>query len=459
MTVNPRTDEAYRLLHDGILALCRAEQAGIRVDVEYVEGKKNHLTRKIGRLEDQFRESKFYRHWEHSTGDKINIYSNQQLSHFLYDVKKIPAPKETISGQGATDEDALKALDIPELNDLLEIRKLKKIRDTYLDAFLREQVDGYIHPFFNLHLVRTFRSSSDSPNFQNIPKRDEEAMQIVRQALYARPGHQLLEIDYSGLEVRIATAYHKDPTMIKYLTEGYDMHQDMATQIFKLEHFDKSSHSTLRQAAKNGFVFPEFYGDYFGNCAESMACGWLKLPKGKWKSGQGIELNGVFASDHLISKGLPSLDKFSDHIKRIESDFWGRRFPVYADWKETWWKLYQKYGYIDLLTGFRCKGVMVRNECINSPVQGAAFHVNLKSFILLDEAMRKEGWDSRLIGQIHDSIVIDVNPDELEHVIETARRITCETVPKLWKWINVPLDIEAEISPVDGSWAEKEKMN
>jgi DNA polymerase I-like protein with 3'-5' exonuclease and polymerase domains len=102
---------------------------------------------------------------------------------------------------------------------------------------------------------------------------------------------------------------------------------------------------------------------------------------------------------------------------------------------------------------------MVKNECINSPVQGAAFHVNLKSFILLDKAMREEGWDSRLIGQIHDSIVIDVNPEELDHVVKTARRITCEDVPKAWKWINVPLDIEAEISPVDGSWAEKEKMD
>jgi len=460
MQNNPRTDEAYRLFHDGILALCRAEQAGIRVDVEYVENKKNHLTRKIERLEHQFQDTKFYRHWQHSVGGKINIHSNQQLAHFLYDIKKITPPKETVSGQGATDEDALKTLNIEELNNLLEIRKLKKIRDTYLDAFLREQVDGYIHPFFNLHLVRTFRSSSDSPNFQNIPKRDEEAMQIIRQGLFPRPGHQLLEIDYSGLEVRIAACYHKDPTMLKYINDpSSDMHRDMAIQIFKLDSFDKKIHGVLRQAAKNGFVFPEFYGDYYGNCAENMACGWLKLPNGTWKPGQGIELNGIHASDHLISKGIKSLTQFENHVKKIEEDFWGRRFPEYDAWKARWWKTYQKYGYIDLLTGFRCNGVMVRNECINSPVQGAAFHVNLKSFILLDKAMREEGWDSRLIGQIHDSIVIDVHPEELDHVVKTARRITCEDVPKAWKWINVPLDIEAEISPVDGSWAEKKKMD
>ena len=125
---------------------------------------------------------------------------------------------------------------IPELDNLLRIRKLKKVRDTYLEGFLREQVNGYIHPFFNLHLVRTYRSSSDHPNFQNIPKRDKEAMNIVRRAIFPRPGHQLLELDYSGLEVRIAACYHKDKTMLRYIGDPHsDMHGDMAKQIFIID--------------------------------------------------------------------------------------------------------------------------------------------------------------------------------------------------------------------------------
>jgi len=462
MNINPRTYEAYQLFHDGILALAHAEQAGIRVDLEYIEGKKTHLTRKIDRLEKQFMETKFFLHWQHSVKGKININSNAQLAHFLYDVKKIKVEKETASGQGSTDDEALQAMNIPELNSLLEMRKLKKVRDTYLDAFAREQINGYIHPFFNLHLVRTYRSSSDSPNFQNIPKRDEESMQIVRKAIYPRPGHQLVEIDYSGIEVKIAACYHKDPTMLHYINDPKsDMHGDMAKQIFMISNFDKKNpdHYTLRQAAKNGFVFPEFYGDYYGNCAINMACRWGQLPQGKWTGNQGIPLNGKTLSDHLIAKGITSLDSFSNHLKKIEGDFWGKRFADYAKWKELWWKLYQKYGYIDLLTGFRCYGQMGKNDTSNYPVQGAAFHCLLWSFIQIDKIIRDKGLDSRLIGQIHDSMILDVNPLELAQIREIAHKVTCQDLPEAWKWIIVPLEVEMEISPVDASWAEKNKMN
>lgn len=462
MNVNPRTEEAYQLFHNGILALCRAEQQGIRVDLDYVEIKKKHITRKIERLEKQFKDSNFFKHWQHTSKGRVNIHSNTQLSNFIYGTKKIQPEKLTYSGQGATDDETLQQLNIPELGNLLEIRKLKKVRDTYLDAFLREQVNGYIHPFFNLHLVRTFRSSSDSPNFQNIPKRDEESMNIVRKALYPRPGHQLLEIDFSGLEVKIAACYHKDPTMLKYLREGYDMHKDMAKQLFLLDKYDKEGHYILRQAAKNGFVFPEFYGDYYGNCAPNLVCNWGKLsPQGTWGKEQGIEIGSfvpLFLSDHLISKGISSLKQFEEHVKKIEADFWGKRFPDYAEWKKRWWSIYQKYGYVDLLTGFRCYGQMGKNDSLNYPVQGAAFHCNLWTFVELDRLMREEKWDSRIIGQIHDSIILDVHPDELDHIIYTSRKVACLDLPKVWKWIIVPLEVEMELSPVDESWASKTKI-
>lgn len=453
------TREACKLLFDGILALGRAERQGMRIDVDYCEKKKQHLSRKISRAEALFKETNFYKHWAHTRGGSVNLSSNAQLSHFLYKTKKLDPPKTTTTGQGSTDEEALKLLGIPEIDSLLEIRKWRKIRDTYLDAFVREAVDGYVHPFFNLNTVRTFRSSSDRPNFQNIPKRDEEAMALCRKAIYPRPGHLLLEADYSGLEVRISQCYHKDPNMKKYIQDPTtDMHGDMASQIFRIDTFDRHvpEYKVLRNASKNGFVFPQFYGDYYVNCAENMACRWGGLPKGKWKSGQGLPLpGGIRLSDHLISQGLRSYSAFEDHVKAVEKDFWGRRFVVYQDWKDRWWKEYQKRGYIDMFTGFRCGGVMRRNEVINTPIQGSAFHCLLWSFIQLDRIMVEEGWDSRLIGQIHDAIVMDVNPAELDHVVETIRRVTCKDLPEAWPWIIVPLEIEIETCPVDGSWNDK----
>jgi len=460
----PKFEEAYQLLHNGILALANAEQQGLRVDTEYIDQKMRVLAHKIEKLETEFKQTTFFKHWQHSTRGTINIHSGTQLGIFLYRVKKIKVEKETISGQGAVDDEALRQMNIPELDNLLKIRKLKRVRDTYLSAFQREQVNGYLHPFFNLHLVTTYRSSSDHPNFQNIPKRDEESMQICRKALFPRPGHQLLEIDYSGLEVRIAACYHKDSTMLDYINNPKsDMHADMAKQIFIIDKFDKNipSHYTLRQAAKNGFVFPEFYGDYYKKCAINMACSWGKLSQGKWGRGEGIEIDTkeFTLSDHFISKGINSLDKFSEHVKKIEIDFWENRFSEYAAWKDRWYNAYRKNGYIDLLTGFRCQGIMGRNDCINYPVQGAAFHCLLWSFIRLDELIRSEKLDSRLVGQIHDSILLDVAPDELEYIQEMAHKITCFELPETWKWIIVPLDVDMEIAPVDGSWAEKEKYS
>jgi hypothetical protein len=234
----------------------------------------------------------------------------------------------------------------------------------------------------------------------------------------------------------------------------------MAKQLFMVDKFDKSipEHYVLRQAAKNGFVFPEFYGDYYKNCAIGMACIWGQLGQGRWKPGEGIKMPEGTLADHFISKGIKSLDNFAEHVQKIEADFWGKRFSDYADWKERWWNIYKKYGYVDLLTGFRCSGVMDKKQTINYPVQGAAFHCLLWTFTRLDEIMRKEGWVTRLIGQIHDSILLDVLPSELEYVVKTANRVASEELTEAWKWLIVPMEVDFEITPIDGSWADKTKL-
>lgn len=469
----PNRLDAYNLLHNGILAFSRAERAGMRVDTEYCQRKSSHLTRKVERLQRKLEQSDLVKHWKHVYGKSYNPNSNPQLANILYSKRKIEPPKWTPSNKGSTDEETLKEIaqtQLPELQYILDLRKLRKTRDTYIEAFLREQVKGYIHPFMNLHTARTFRSSSDSPNLQNIPKRDKWQMQVCRRALLPRPGHQLLEVDFSKLEVSIAACYHKDPTMLEYLMNpnASDMHGDLAYQCFMLENFDQQIENAgkmkaidelkkLRDAAKNGFVFPQFYGDYHGNNAVALACEWGGLPKGKWKKGQGLPMpDGKKLSDHLIRKGIKSLDDYVNHIEGIENDFWTRRFPVYQQWKEDWVKEYQKKGYFDTLTGFRCKGIMGRNDVINYPIQGSAFHCLLWSFIELDKVMREEGWKTRIVNQIHDAVVLDVHPDELQHVAETVKRITCIELPKAWPWIVVPLDVEAQITEIDGPWSEKD---
>lgn len=456
--IKATTADAYRLVHNGILALARAEREGIRIDVEYCERKRKQLTRRIDWLEKKLEETKLYKRWRHIYGKRMSIGSNQQLAHMLYKVMKIEPAKFTDKGEPSTDEDALSRLNIEGIEYILRLRKYTKIRSTYLEGFIRESTDGYIHPFYNLHNVRTYRSSSEAPNFQNIPKRDKEAMKICRRAIIPRTGHALIEADFSALEVNISECYHQDPVMMDYLLDkNSDMHLDMAKQIFMFDSMDKKipAHAVMRQAAKNGFVFPQFYGDYYKNNASGL-CDWVKLPSsGKWADDMGLELpDGTHIGAHMRQQGIKSFDDFLAHMKRVEDDFWGNRFKVYNEWKQKWVAQYRKQGYLQMHTGFICSGMMRKNEIVNYPIQGSAFHCLLFTFIELDRIAREEQWKSKIIGQIHDSILIDAHPDEFERIKAALHHIVKELLPNAWKWIIVPLEIETEVYGVDKPWVQ-----
>jgi DNA polymerase I-like protein with 3'-5' exonuclease and polymerase domains len=139
----------------------------------------------------------------------------------------------------------------------------------------------------------------------------------------------------------------------------------------------------------------------------------------------------------------------------VEKNFWNVRFPVYNKWKKRWWEKYLEKGYLDMLTGFRCSSPMSRNDAINYPVQGAAFHCLLWCMIELQKWLRKNNMRTLIVGQIHDSLVLDFYRKETKRVLEKAKQIMTELLPKYWDWICVPLEVEAELSPVGGSWHEK----
>lgn len=452
-------EQANQLFLEGAKALASAEIQGIRIDLGYVDKVKRILTKKIEKAEEEFRKTDFYLGWRKSTTNPINIHSPKQLSFYIYKVLKIKQIKDTNTGQGSTGDSALEELKIPALSVLIRARKLRKIRDTYIESFMREQVDGYIHPFFNLHSVITFRSSSDKPNFQNMPKHDKLAMKYVRSALFPRPGHRLVEVDFSGLEVSIAACYHQDPAMLSYLKDKGDFHLDVAKQIFFIKNFDKKlkEHAHLRFAAKSGFVFPQFYGDWYKSCTLGI-CNHVDLPVDiPWKRGCGVQLpDGTYLSTHLQNNNIKNFSAFENHIKNIEHDFWQKRFPIYNQWRERVWALYQKTGRVLSYTGFVYQGAMRRNEVINYPVQGAAFHCLLWCFIKLDKYRIAENWRSKLIGQIHDSIVLDIHPEEFDMVMARIYSICTKEILEIFKWIIVPLQVDTEVGQIDASWGDLE---
>ena len=273
--------DAYGLLQAGAEALAVIERNGIGVDVPYCQSKVVWLDGKIDQAKRRLERTELTTAWRRRFGDKADYGSPGQLRAVLYADLGVKPFKRTAGGDDGIRRGIPAPGRSPRHRQLADpARRYKKARDV-LSGFLRYQVNGRMHPSFPLHTVATYRSSSVSPNCQNVPKRNKEIMDICRRAIVPLPGHVILEIDGKGMEVSISACHHKDPRMIAYLNDpSSDMHADMAQQIFKRPNYNRrpDGFGTLRQAAKNGFVFPEFYGDDFETCANNMACSWLKMP-------------------------------------------------------------------------------------------------------------------------------------------------------------------------------------
>ncbi len=457
--MNPATQSAiggYKLFHDGVRVLSHVERHGIRVDVDYLNAEEERVKKQISVIDDEMRQTDEYAIWDRKYPAKMNLNSTDQLRDILFDEMGYKPFKKTLKGRYSTDAESLRTIDSEFVRMYLRRAKLSKLLSTYLRGIKSEVVDGYIHPHFSLHLVRTFRSSSSNPNFQNIPVRDKDIGKSIRSAFVPRHGHMLLEVDYSAIEVRVGACYHQDPTMIRYIKEEYDMHTDMAAECFLLSR--ERVTKQLRQAAKGLFVFASFYGDYYKSIARNL---WDFLVR------ENPELSdGVTVLDHLRSRGISRPGLFDDsepvkgtfewHIKRVEDDFWNRRFAVYNQWRRDWYDSYKRTGKIELKTGFVISGCYKRNEVINYPVQGSAFHCLLWSLIELHKELLKRRMKSLIIGQIHDSILLDVWLDEYDNILTIVREIMCERLRVAWPWIIVPLQIEAEASAVN--WYEKKPV-
>jgi DNA polymerase I-like protein with 3'-5' exonuclease and polymerase domains len=352
------------------------------------------------------------------------------------------------------DADVLENTDLPFVKTYTLVEKLKKLCSTYLIGVRREVVDGFLHPNFPLNFVSSFRGSSQAPNFQNFPARDEEIGKIIRSCFVPRPGHVLVETDHSGHEFRIASSVWSDSAMVKYASDPeLDIHRDMAKKCFKLSTDEVTK--KLRYFAKNQCVFPLLYGSYYISCAKGL---WENCKEQK-------TADGVTIIDHLWGKRIkelgrcdphlrPASGSFEKHIKSVEDEF-NAMFPTWSQGKEDWVREYERRGWFDLVTGFRCHGVYSRNQLFNIPVQGPAFHCLLWDLIQLIPEMRRRKMESVVVGEIHDSILSDVLEDELDDYLALVERIMTEDIRREWSWILTPLGIESTVSA--DNWYEKKR--
>lgn len=452
------TPEANQLWLNTAITLAEMSAHGFCVDTEYVRTKSKEVREDIARLEEQIRLTDEYRVWRSVYGPKTKLTSRSQLKEVMY--KHLGYAKYTNARtmKVQMNEAALEYIDTPFAHQYLEVEKLKKALGTYLEGIIPEIRNGKVHPFFSLNNVDSYRSASQSPNVQNIPKRNPVTKKLARRAYIASPGNVICEIDFGQLEVRISECYHKDPVMHAYLLDPKScMHTDTAMELFSLERGEVSKKGT-RDIAKNAFVFAQFYGSTWFNCAPQM---WKRLVRDKCT----LEGSDKLILDHLREQGITELgdcDPESDpapytfgyRCKQVEDSFWNRRFTVYTEWKKQFFNKYLENKGFVMKTGFACTNDLSRRQVLNYPIQGSAFHCLAKSLNLIRAEIRKKRMRSRLVTEIHDALVADCPASEVHDFAKLCERIMTKQVPEQWRWINVPLVVEAEASALDGSWAE-----
>lgn len=460
MKVEALRQEGYHLLHEGVIALSEVEANGIRIDIGRIAATEEDLTARIKRLRRDLEQTDVWRLWHKRFGAKANLGSKHQFAEIFFKHLKFQPTAYTASGRESTDDEVLQNIDHPFVPPLAQMLKYEKALGTFVKGISKQVVDGRLHPIFDLHTVRTYRSSSSQPNFQNFPVRDKDVSKIIRSLFIASPGCALVENDFKGIEVGVSACYHHDRNFISYITTpGKDMHRDMAAQIYMLKPEEVSKDA--RYGAKNKFVFPQFYGDYYVACAKNL---WEWITKGKL-----VGPNGVPLMDHLRAKGIrklgacdpeqePRVGTFEHHIKEVEEDFWNNRFMEYGQWRRDFYKQYLNRGFFDTHTGFRIHGNFRRNQVTNFPVQGSAFHCLLWCLIQVNKRLRKLKMRSKVVGQIHDSLIGDVPVEELRDYLALVEEVATVELRKHYKWLIVPLEIEYEICPSDGTWYDKKEV-
>lgn len=457
--LKPATRQALGLFHRGSMALSEMEMVGMPVNVAKLRENSKAIGAKIREVEAQLRNEDVYMMQRRRFGKDANIGSRPQLGQVLFEDLKVPIKKQrNKNGKWKLDDAVLASIELPYITAFRQLEKLKKLKSTYLDGLLAEEVNGRVHGFLGLHKVKTFRGSAEKPNLNNLPTRNRFISKYVKSCIEPKEGWYIVESDFSALEVHVAACYHKDPVMIEYLQSGYDMHTDVSKECYMYDDTwikgNKALAKELRTAAKSDFTFGAFYGNWYVDIANRL-----------WKTAVGKDILG-----HLWSKGIkrlglyqeeaggpwieqPGTDTFVSHIKKVEHDFWNKRFGVYNRWRKDWYSNYLRNGWFQTLTGFTWWGVEKRNFIINCPIQGSAFHCLLQSIVDITDEIKKRKMKSELFLEIHDSVLAHVPANELHDYVAMSTDIMTTKLREKWPWLIIDLKTEVECSPV--SWHDK----
>ena len=394
-------DKLYDDMEEPLLkVLSRMERNGVKVDLGSLKDYTENLRAEMVAREAKVREL--------AGEPSLNVSSPKQIGEVLFEKLKLASkPKKNANGTYSTDETTL--LDIadrhPIVDEILEFRAVKKLLSTYIEPFPSyiDPADGKVHTTFNQALTATGRLSSSNPNLQNIPIRTDRGRKIRKAFVPGTPDGLILSADYSQIELRIMAHLSCDQHLINAFKEGIDIHAATAAKIFRIPHEEVTADQ--RRIAKTAN-----FGIMYGISAFGLA---QRLRIGR-KEAQRI-IDDYFA-------GFPSILSFIEDTK--------------AAARET--------GYVETLFGRRryipeinsrngtIRALAERNA-VNAPIQGTSADIIKLAMIAVDKELSDIGFKSKMVLQIHDELVFDAIPDEVEAlsdvVVDKMENIVKLSVP------------------------------
>jgi DNA polymerase-1 len=383
--------------------LAAMEEQGVRIDELALKEMSKDLEIEIAKLEEIIVEL---------AGTKFNIASPKQLGDVLFDVLKIDEKaKKTKTGQYATGEDVLSKLENkhPIISKILDYRELQKLKNTYVDTLplLVNKKSNRIHTSFNQAVAATGRLSSNNPNLQNIPIKTEKGRE-VRKAFIARSqDYILLSADYSQIELRIIASMSGDTGMIEAFNEGLDIHTATASKVFGVE----LSEVTKEMRGKAKMVnFGIIYGISAFGLSER-----LNIPRQEAKE----IIDNYFKEFGMLRQYMQNNIEFAKQHGFVETLIGRRRYL-------------RDINSANAMT----RGFAERNA-INAPIQGTAADMIKIAMINIHKRMKEERLDSKMILQVHDELVFDVHPSELEKLKVIVSKEMREALP-----LKVPVEVE-----------------
>ncbi len=362
-----------------IRVLADMERAGVIVDEENLISITGQLREDILILEKEI---------YNLAGTEFNISSPKQLGDILFIRMKLDdKARVTKTKQFSTNEEILQRLTHkhPIIGKILEYRGLKKLLSTYVEALplLINKTTGRIHTSFNQAVASTGRLSSNNPNLQNIPVRDERGREI-RKAFVPARGHIFFSADYSQIELRLMAHLSRDKSMIADFLSGNDIHAATASKIFKVDINDVTREMRSRAKTAN---FGIIYGISSFGLSERLTIG---------RSEAKDLIDGYFNS-------YPGVKVYMDESIRKARDL----------------------GYVTTMFGRKryARDIHSRNQvvrgnaernAINAPIQGTAADIIKIAMIRIHTRLKKEAMKAKMILQVHDELIFEVVPDELE---------------------------------------------